>query len=106
MVTTAQIQRLVRQIADTFRVERIILFGSHAEGRPTEDSDVDLLVVAPHEGRGWEHAAAIRSRLRPGFPVDLVVRSPEELRERLDMGDDFFREIAEHGKPLYEAKHG
>ncbi|MBM4040922.1 MAG: nucleotidyltransferase domain-containing protein [Planctomycetes bacterium] len=106
MVTTGQIQDFARQIADVFRVERIILFGSHADGTPTEDSDVDLLVVASHEGRSWEHAAAIRSRLRPGFPVDLMVRSPEELRARLDMGDDFFREITEHGKPLYEAKHG
>ena len=42
-------------------------------------------------------------RLRPAFPVDLIVRTPQKVRERLAMGDDFIREILEEGKVLYEA---
>ncbi len=41
--------------------------------------------------------------LRPAFPVDLIVRTPEKVRERLTMGDDFMWEIIEEGKVLYEA---
>ena len=43
--------------------------------------------------------------LWPGFPVDLLVRTPEKVRQRLEMGDCFMREIVEEGKVLYEAPH-
>jgi hypothetical protein len=42
-------------------------------------------------------------RLRPGFPMDLLVRTPEKVRERIEMGDAFMQEILDHGKVLYEA---
>ncbi|NOZ21961.1 MAG: nucleotidyltransferase domain-containing protein [Planctomycetes bacterium] len=106
MVAMTDIKQVARRIAEEFRPERIILFGSRAQGDSTVDSDVDLLVILPHEGKCWEAAAAIRSRVRPPFPTDLLVRSPQELRERLEIGDVFFREITEHGKVLYEAPHG
>ena len=47
MVDVPQIQHLAEHIADCFRPEQIILFGSYAYGSPTDDSDVDLLVVMP-----------------------------------------------------------
>ncbi|MEW6359646.1 MAG: nucleotidyltransferase domain-containing protein [Planctomycetota bacterium] len=106
MVAMADIEQLAHRIAEEFHPQRIILFGSRARSASTADSDVDFLVVLPHEGKCWEAAAAIRSRVRPRFPLDLLVRSPQELRERLEIGDVFFREITEHGKVLYEAPHG
>ncbi len=51
MITSAQIRRVSDEIVRRFRPERIILFGSYAYGTPTEDSDVDLLVVLPFEER-------------------------------------------------------
>lgn len=39
---TPFIRKLERQV----RVEKVILFGSFVEGGPTEDSDLDLLVVS------------------------------------------------------------
>ncbi|HJS18166.1 MAG TPA: hypothetical protein VJ785_05435 [Anaerolineales bacterium] len=42
---------------------------------------------------------------KPGFPIDIMVRKPEEIRKRLAMGDFFLREITEKGKVLYEASH-
>ncbi len=44
-------------------------------------------------------------KLRPRFPMDLLVRTPEKVRERIEMGDTFMREILEQGKILYEADH-
>jgi uncharacterized protein len=38
---------MVRRIAEDFKPQRIILFGSHARGEATEDSDYDLLIIAP-----------------------------------------------------------
>jgi len=103
MANLADIERYAQQIAREFRPERIVLFGSHALGVARDDSDVDLLVVMPHHGKSWDQAAEIRSRLRPTFPLDLLVRSPEMLHERLELGDPLFVEIETTGRVLHEA---
>ncbi|MGF1460260.1 MAG: nucleotidyltransferase domain-containing protein [Leptolyngbyaceae cyanobacterium] len=103
MVEMSQIEALSQQIAEQFHPERIILFGSYAYGEPTPDSDVDLLVVMPFEGHSPRQAAEIRFQVRPQFPLDLLVRTPELLRQRLEMGDFFMKEIVDEGKVLYEA---
>lgn len=105
MVALEQISDFGRRIGREFRAERVVLFGSHAEGSATQDSDVDLLVVAPFEGKSVHVSVAIRMKLRPKFPVDLIVRTPEMVKNRLAMGDTFIKEILEEGKVLYEADH-
>jgi uncharacterized protein len=103
VLTADRIQELSQQIAAQFTPERIILFGSHAYGTPTADSDVDLLVVMPFEGQPFRQAAEILNRLSPTFSVDLLVRTAEELNERLALGDFFLQEIVTKGKILYES---
>ncbi len=105
MVATSEIQGLADRIAREFRPLRIILFGSHARDGADRDSDVDLMVILPYTGKSWEMATRIRNRLQPSFPLDLVVRSPDQVRERVGMGDPFLREIVRDGKVLYEADH-
>jgi predicted nucleotidyltransferase len=106
MVTYSEIQDWGARVGAEFNPDRVILFGSHAYGTPTEDSDVDALVVMPHEGKGWRMATEIRRSTHPGFPLDLLVRTPEQYRKRLDMGDCFMREIEEKGTVLYERTDG
>jgi predicted nucleotidyltransferase len=96
------ITRFGTLIAEQFAPDKIILFGSYAYGEPTKDSDVDLLIIMPHEGRASEKAIQIRSAFPREFPLDLIVRSAEELRTRLGMDDHFIREITERGKVIYE----
>ena len=103
MVNRREIRRVCNQIAREFRPQRIILFGSYAYGRPTPDSDVDLLVVMPFHGRSTEQAVKISSRLDHRFPIDVLVRTPEEIQQRLAWNDFFIREITEKGKVLYES---
>jgi predicted nucleotidyltransferase len=92
-----------RRVAEKFRPDRIILFGSYARGKSTPDSDVDLLVILSFKGRGVRKAIEILTRVEPGFPVDLIVRTPRQMKQRLAWGDFFLREVVEHGKVLYEA---
>jgi len=103
MIKRQHINAFVRQVVDRFHPRRVILFGSYAYGKPTVDSDVDLLVVMPHDGHPAIKAAEIRKRVHAGFPMDLVVRSPNEIRRRLAMKDFFISEIMERGQPLYES---
>lgn len=105
MVPLEHIERYARTIGEDFKAERVILFGSYAYGEPDEDSDVDLLVVMPHEEQGWRKAAEIRLAHSPQFPCDMLVRSPEEFQERIQLGDCFMQEIAEKGRLVYETAH-
>jgi predicted nucleotidyltransferase len=103
MVDPNLIKALSDRIVREFRPERIILFGSYASGDPNEDSDIDLLVVLPFEGKAAYKAGEIRTRVRPEFPLDLIVRTPEQVAERLAMNDWFIRDIFAKGRILYEA---
>jgi predicted nucleotidyltransferase len=92
--------RFAKQIAERFDPERIILFGSHASGRTTADSDVDLLVVMSARDQ-IAQAVKIRWELPAPFPLDLIVRTPERLRRRLKDGDSFLQEIVDQGIVLH-----
>lgn len=105
MVNVKDIQTFCERIIREFKPDRIILFGSYAYGTPSPDSDVDLLVILPFKGKPWRMASEIRRRTKPPFPVDLLVRSPEQFHLRLQVQDDFLREVAQRGKVLYEARN-
>lgn len=105
MVAIEEIKSVSDQIAREFQPEQIVLFGSHAYGTPRSDSDVDLLVVMPYEGQSAYMAIAILERVNPPFPVDLLVRSTEEVQHRMALNDFFLREIMTRGRVLYAAAH-
>jgi predicted nucleotidyltransferase len=102
MVDMDAIRQYSRRIEREFHPRRILLFGSYARGAPIEDSDVDLLVVMPFEGKPWKVAAEIRRRARPGFPLDLVMRTPQQVRERLSRGDTYLQTLMREGVVLHE----
>jgi predicted nucleotidyltransferase len=100
-----QIQHLCERIAREFNPEKIILFGSHAYGQPTSESDLDLLVVMQFDGDPLEQAVAILHRLNVLLPIDLLVRTPTQIQQRLEMGDSFIGDIIARGQVMYEAHH-
>jgi predicted nucleotidyltransferase len=103
--TRRTLQALAKDIVRKFRPQRIILFGSYAYGQPTRESDVDLLVIMQTTLRPIEQAVAIRQAVDAPFPMDLLVRTPEQIERRLSLGDYFFKEIVSRGRVLYEADH-
>jgi len=105
MATMREIRRFVRKIAEEFKPRRIILFGSYAYGKPTVDSDVDLMVVMPYRGHAVDKAIEIRQRIDAPFALDLIVRNPREIAKRYTLEDWFIREIVDKGKVLYETDH-
>lgn len=102
VIPMRDIRAFARRIAAEFKPRRIILFGSCAYGTPTEDSDVDLMVVMGHRGHPVRKAAEIRLRIDAPFPLDLLVRSEAELRRRYAIEDWFIREIVDEGIVLHE----
>lgn len=102
MVDEKRIVDLGEKIAREFQPERIILFGSYAYGEPRPDSDVDILVVLPFDGKGFRKSLEILNRVVPDFPVDLLARRPEDTVRRYEEGDPLIREALDRGKVLYE----
>jgi uncharacterized protein len=101
MVKSAEINRFVGEVARAFKPERVVLFGSYARGDATADSDVDLLVIMEHDQRNIEQALAITRRVDRSFPLDLIVRTPQETRRRLHQHDMFLTSVLNEGKTLY-----
>jgi predicted nucleotidyltransferase len=100
LYTKAVIRRLVERIAERFRPDKIILFGSYAYGQPNHESDIDLLVVM--EARNEiDQALKIDLAFDWPFPVDVIVRTPKNLKWRLEEGDWFLLEAVGKGKTLY-----
>jgi len=105
MIATYQIMRVSDEIARRFKPERIILFGSYAYGTPTEDSDVDLLVVMPFQGRPVAKAIEVQQAIHAGSPMDLLVYTLDYVQQRIAMNDFFIIEITQKGRTLYAADY-
>lgn len=104
MVPMKDIKRYCDDIAAAFKPRRIILFGSHAYGKPQADSDVDVLVVMPKSRRLSRHAEAeIQMKVRATFPVDMLVWKEDKVERRVRDQDTFATWITTNGKVMYEA---
>ena len=102
MVSREDIQAITDDIVREFTPLQVILFGSYAYGTPTEESDVDLLVVMDIPKSEFRNKAIeIRQRIPYRFSLDLLVRSPEEIAYRVSYNDWFLREITEKGELLH-----
>ncbi|MFQ5341952.1 MAG: nucleotidyltransferase domain-containing protein [Anaerolineae bacterium] len=102
-VTEEALDEIVRRIIAELQPEKIILFGSYVYGIPTDDSDVDLLVIMETSARPAERYLAISRLLRPRpFPLDILVKTPDEIDRALEKGDFFICEIVTQGRMLYE----
>lgn len=101
-VTEEILAEISRRIVAAFHPKQIILFGSYAYGKPTPDSDVDLLVVMDSTQRPADRQSAVARLVRPRpFPVDILVRTPHEVQAAIAQGDALLTEIMRRGKVLY-----
>ena len=98
-----RLQKISERLKKDYRAEKVILYGFYATGDATEDSDVDILVIAPTDERLFERMATVLGLVRDlynGLALSPIVLRPEELAERLKVGDQFVQEILETGVEL------
>ncbi len=98
-----RLRKISERLKKEYHAERVILFGSYATGEATEDSDVDLFIIAPTNERFFERMAAVLRLVRDlykGLALSPIVLRPEEMRQRLKIGDQFVQEILEKGVEL------
>jgi len=92
-------EKIIREIDP----EKIILFGSYAWGKPTDDSDVDLFIIKKSRDSRLTRQMNLSEKMwGSGVPMDLLVYTPEEVQKRLDLEDPFIEYILTKGKVLYQ----
>jgi len=98
-----RLKAISERLKKEYRAEKVILFGSLARGEATVDSDADILVIAPTNERFFERMATVLALVRDlykGLALSPIVLRPEEVAERLKIGDQFVQEILETGVEL------
>lgn len=103
MLTT--LEAVIQRLIDAYDPERIILFGSHATGGPQKESDIDLLIVKESDQRPIDRQVEVERLLSDRqVPLDLLVYTPQELRDLYAAGSPFIEEVVESGRVLYMRK--
>lgn len=98
------IAKATKKIKEHYHPQKIILFGSFAWGNPTKDSDIDFLIVKQTELKHRERSLIVRkiiSQENALAGIDILVYTPEEVTERLRIGDSFISKIFKKGAILY-----
>lgn len=99
-----KIENIINKLKKDYDPEQIILFGSYAYGNPTDESDIDLLIIKDTQEpilARWMIVRKLVSELRKGIAFSPIIVTPLELKIRLGKGDPFFEEILQKGKKLY-----
>jgi uncharacterized protein len=102
LITKDQINQVVETIVQNVHPDKIILFGSYANGNSGEDSDLDLLVIKDMPQKRVQRGREIRKYLRgTGIPIDLLVYTPQEIEEWRETKSAFITQIIAQGQVLY-----
>lgn len=101
-ITLNDIRKKIDKVIKKYNPDKIILFGSYAKGTSTSFSDVDLFFIIESDQSSWDLSVEISSMIQHSFPMDIIVRTPGEVKKRLQAGDFFIKDILQHGIVLYE----
>ena len=98
------ISKITKKIVKEYQPIKIILFGSHAYGHPTQDSDIDLLIIKNVSEKPMERWMKVRKILREfifQIPISPLIYTEEELNQRRKLKDFFIEEIIRKGEVLH-----
>ncbi|MCX7044465.1 MAG: nucleotidyltransferase domain-containing protein [Candidatus Sumerlaeota bacterium] len=100
------LSEITHRLTDEFQPEAIFLFGSHVWGVPTEDSDLDLLVVVPDSDEEPPLRARRAYRCLRGIsaPKDIIVNTLAETERQRSVPASLMRRIWLEGRRLYERR--
>lgn len=93
---------VVRRIVEVAQPDRIVLFGSAVRGEMGPNSDLDLLVVKSGVHRRHLAQAIYRNLIGVGFPVDIVVVTPEDIERYGDSIGLVLEPALQEGRMVYE----
>jgi len=98
MLSKTQIDSAVHLIAKNFNPEKVYLFGSYAQGRANDDSDLDIAVVLENDKSDFENICNIRMALLDlESPLDILVFKPKDFENKHNSAYSFVKQITNEG---------
>ncbi|MBU1290427.1 nucleotidyltransferase domain-containing protein [bacterium] len=102
MISQEEINEVIDRIVKNINPEKIILFGSYASGNPSEDSDLDILIVKEMRMPRYKRSREVKKHLRGmKIPIDVIVYTKKEIKEWEDTKTAFINQAIKQGKVLY-----
>jgi len=102
MISQEKINEVIDRIVKNINPEKIILFGSYAQGNPSEDSDLDLLIVKEMRIPRYKRSREVKKHLRGlKIPIDVIVYTRKEIKEWEETKTAFISQTIKQGKVLY-----
>ena len=103
MITQTQINEIIKRIVNSFKPQKIIIFGSYANGTPTGESDLDLLIIKDSVLPSRLQNRKVRSILSDmRVPVDVIVKTSKEFETYKDIIGTIIYPANKFGKVIYE----
>jgi uncharacterized protein len=103
MIAFEEIERVVLRIAEASHAKQVVLFGSHARGQASENSDVDLLIIAESQLPRFKRSRELYKLFQPyPFAMDLIVYTPEEIERSKQSPCSFVSRVLQEGRVVYD----
>jgi predicted nucleotidyltransferase len=99
-LSTEMLEQITERIVSAIHPERILLFGSHVWGHPTDDSDIDVLIIVRHSDQPAYRRAREVYRSLQGLPFP-VVRTREEVARAARVPTSLERRVLAEGRVLH-----
>jgi predicted nucleotidyltransferase len=102
MITKKQLNNVIKIIVSHYKPQKIILFGSFADGSQTKESDVDLLIIKDDNLPKIKRNRIVRSLLKDLIiPVDIIVKTNEEYEMYKEIIGTVVYAAHKYGKVVY-----
>ncbi len=100
MLTVDLLTQIVQRLVESLHLEQIILFGSHAYGEPTGDSDVDLFVIVSESNQPRYRRSREAYRALRGIGISNVM-TRAEVERKANVTSSLVHQVLHQGKVLY-----
>ena len=102
MISQEKINEVINRIVKNINPEKIILFGSYASGNPSEESDLDILIVKEMRMPRYKRSREVKKHLRGmKIPIDVIVYTKKEIKKWKNTETAFINQAIKQGKVLY-----
>ncbi len=103
MLSPETIEHIIQTIVEHIQPQKIFMYGSYVYGQPTEDSDLDILIISESDLPRYKRARAIHRLFNPyPCPMDILIYTPKEVARFRDHPAAFIHTVMEKGALVYD----